>query len=677
MDENNKQPNNAVVEKTRTQRIEEFLLNPDKVVFESIEEFQVAVRQLLDIFNAVDLASLERLEGKDGYTPKRGVDYFTEEDLQGIEQFILSKVPKIGVDLPTVAQVEQYVRDQVAKIKVVKGEDGKSLTFDDLTDEQKDELRGKDGSPDSGLDIIKKLRSVGKNQMLQIDDIRGLKNVLKNIVEEVDSIAELRSRLDNLKISVGAGTGGGEGGGEPGADGNTVLNGADDPDDVADGVDGDFYINTTTWHIFGPKAAGAWPAGVDMTAGGGGSGDMLAATYDPTNVAGDAFDMDNMVEGSDTKIMTAAERAKLGHISVSQAVNLDTIETDVAASKAKTDQITVTQAVDLDAMEVKTNHISVSQAVNLDTMESDIAAAKAKTDHITVTQAVDLDTIETRVNALDAAVVLMGGWDASAGTFPGGGTAQAGASYIVTVAGTVDGVAFNINDRVLAIADNASTGTYANNWLKLDYTDQVLSVVGLTGAVSKAGLQAAIDLSGVNTGDETTTTLGSKINGATDKATPVDADQFGLVDSAASNVLKKLTWANLKATMKAYYDAATSTFTNKTMIASTNVVEEITTTASSATPTPTGGSLRNLFTVTALAAGATFAAPSGTPADGNRLMIRIKDNGTARTLAFNAIYRAIGITLPTTTVINKTMYLGAIYNSADSKWDVTAYGIEA
>jgi hypothetical protein len=36
---------------------------------------------------------------------------------------------------------------------------------------------------------------------------------------------------------------------------------------------------------------------------------------------------------------------------------------------------------------------------------------------------------------------------------------------------------------------------------------------------------------------------------ATSKTTPVDADELPLVDSEASNVLKKLTWANLKATL--------------------------------------------------------------------------------------------------------------------------------
>jgi hypothetical protein len=51
--------------------------------------------------------------------------------------------------------------------------------------------------------------------------------------------------------------------GTPGAPGNTVLYGASDPV-AATGVDGNFYINTTTHFIFGPKAGGAWPAGASM-----------------------------------------------------------------------------------------------------------------------------------------------------------------------------------------------------------------------------------------------------------------------------------------------------------------------------------------------------------------------------------------------------------------------------
>lgn len=104
---------------------------------------------------------------------------------------------------------------------------------------------------------------------------------------------------------------------------------------------------------------------------------------------------------------------------------------------------------------------------------------------------------------------------------------------------------------------------------------------------------------------------------------------------------------------------------------------QMTTTASiaSSVPAPTGFGKRNVFTVTALSAAALMAAPSGSPADGNSLTIRIKDNGTARALTWNAIYRSLDTTnvaLPTTTVISKTMYLGFVYNAADSKWDLVS-----
>jgi len=46
---------------------------------------------------------------------------------------------------------------------------------------------------------------------------------------------------------------------------------------------------------------------------------------------------------------------------------------------------------------------------------------------------------------------------------------------------------------------------------------------------------------------ETTTTTGALVDGATEKTTPVDGDSFGLSDSAASGVLKKFSWASLKA----------------------------------------------------------------------------------------------------------------------------------
>lgn len=54
------------------------------------------------------------------------------------------------------------------------------------------------------------------------------------------------------------------------------------------------------------------------------------------------------------------------------------------------------------------------------------------------------------------------------------------------------------------------------------------------------------------------TEVASAINSATSKTPPVDADELGLIDSAASNVLKKLTWANLKAAIKSYLEGLAS-----------------------------------------------------------------------------------------------------------------------
>jgi hypothetical protein len=61
---------------------------------------------------------------------------------------------------------------------------------------------------------------------------------------------------------------------------------------------------------------------------------------------------------------------------------------------------------------------------------------------------------------------------------------------------------------------------------------------------------------------ETATTVGTLISGATAKTTPIDADTVGLSDSAASNVLKKVTWANVKATLKAYLDTLYATISH-------------------------------------------------------------------------------------------------------------------
>lgn len=119
---------------------------------------------------------------------------------------------------------------------------------------------------------------------------------------------------------------------------------------------------------------------------------------------------------------------------------------------------------------------------------------------------------------------------------------------------------------------------------------------------------------------------------------------------------------------------ATQTLTNKRISARIN------STTSSATPS-INVDTTDQFNITALAAAITSMTSglSGTPTDGQKLMIRIKDNGTARAITWGSSYQSSGIaTLLATTVINKTHHVGLIYDAALSKWvciavDATGY----
>lgn len=74
-----------------------------------------------------------------------------------------------------------------------------------------------------------------------------------------------------------------------------------------------------------------------------------------------------------------------------------------------------------------------------------------------------------------------------------------------------------------------------------------------TGSAATLTTARTIDGQSFN-GSANITVIAPGTHAATSKTTPVDADELPLVDSAASNVLKKLTWANLKATLKTYFD---------------------------------------------------------------------------------------------------------------------------
>jgi hypothetical protein len=67
---------------------------------------------------------------------------------------------------------------------------------------------------------------------------------------------------------------------------------------------------------------------------------------------------------------------------------------------------------------------------------------------------------------------------------------------------------------------------------------------------------------------------------------------------------------------------------------------------------------------------ATTISTTGTLVSGKARLIRLKDAGVAKGLTWDSAFRAIGVTLPTTTVAGKTHYIVTIDNTDDSKVDV-------
>jgi hypothetical protein len=98
-----------------------------------------------------------------------------------------------------------------------------------------------------------------------------------------------------------------------------------------------------------------------------------------------------------------------------------------------------------------------------------------------------------------------------------------------------------------------------------------------------------------------------------------------------------------------------------------------TTTTSSLTPDT---ARYGVFKITALASSLAIVNPTGAY-DGKRIMIIIKDNGTARGVAYGTQFRNVGAIAPLSTIPSKIVVIGAVYNATDTKWDVVAVSQES
>lgn len=274
-------------------------------------------------------------------------------------------------------------------------------------------------------------------------------------------------------------------------------------------------------------------------------------------------------------------------------------------------------------------------------------------------------------------------WAVPAGGGGGGGTVTSvtAGDGTITVAGTATDPTIAVGT---GIAQSKVTNLVTDLAAKQPLDSDLTTIAGLT-ATTDSFLQAKSSAWSARTPTQVAADL---VTPLASSFQPLDSDLTTIAGLTATTdnfmVSASSAWAsrtpaqaktslslnNVDNTSNATERAATRTLTNA----------RVTKRAGSTTSTSTltyDSDTYDVYTLTAQAAALTLANPSGTPTDGQSIMMRFKDNGTARALTWSGSqWRAIGLTLPTTTTISKWLYALAVWQAADSKWDVIAVGQE-
>lgn len=267
---------------------------------------------------------------------------------------------------------------------------------------------------------------------------------------------------------------------------------------------------------------------------------------------------DTLTDGTTNKAFLASERTKLSGIATGATANSSDATLLNRANHTGVQAISTVTSLQttLDA-KVPTTRTINSQALSADvTLTQDNVASGATNKVYTVTEQSKLAGIASgaTANATDATLLARANHTGtqSADTLTDGTTNKAFlATERTKLSGVATGATANSTDATLLARAN-HTGTQSADTIVAGSTNNVFTTTEKT------------KLSGVATSADVTsaTNVGSSIFGATAKTTPVDADVMPLNDSAASNVLKKVTWANIKATLKTYTDTLYATITH-------------------------------------------------------------------------------------------------------------------
>ncbi len=309
---------------------------------------------------------------------------------------------------------------------------------------------------------------------------------------------------------------------DPGEDGSTWYNGAGAPSSSPDfGVNGDFYFDTgasspdTAGNIW-KKSAGTWS--------------LISSVRGPQGNPG----------------LDGADGADPGVLLI-----WDTGTSDANPGSGK----------------IRANNASLASATVLYVSKtskggSDISALLASLDDSTNTNKGDLlltkPSDDTQSGFVVTGITDASGYVKVSVSSPSGATSFSAASPIsfqFTRSGDKGADGLGTGDMSKATYDptNIAASAFSQDNMLDGTTNKNYSA---TEKTKLAGIASSADVTSA-------TNVGSSIHGATAKTTLADADEFALIDSAASNALKRITWANVYAAIWAVLGALIAGGTGK------------------------------------------------------------------------------------------------------------------
>lgn len=292
--------------------------------------------------------------------------------------------------------------------------------------------------------------------------------------------------------------------------------------DTTTGVKTLYLYNGTAWVDMLSGDISSVVAGAGLT-GGGTTGDV---TLD-VNVDNATIEINNdVVRVKDLGITTA----KLN-------------DGAVTTIKLGDNQVTLAKLAQIADLKVLGNTSGATANVSLVSVITDLANASSTT----------LATSSSVKSYIDSAVGglgnLEGAWSAAGGTFPVGSTPSAGTKkgdyWYVSVAGTVDGVAFNVGDVIIAKIDSAST-TLASDWIQLEVNrDQATeSVLGISRIATQTETNTGTNDTAYVTPLKMVTYLNNAVGGYAANVGNASATSFALTHNLGTRDVTVLIYDN-------------------------------------------------------------------------------------------------------------------------------------